>query len=115
MSLAKKLGRPATLADIEALPPDLKGEILDGELYVMTRPRARQVELGSLIGGDLVPPFRRGRGGPGGWWILAPPGIELPGSPGAPPISPAGAASGCRRFPSTSRSASCPIGSARCS
>jgi Uma2 family endonuclease len=28
-----------------------------------------------------VNPFQRGRGGPGGWWILVEPGIEIPGSP----------------------------------
>ena len=40
MTLARKLGRPATLADFEALPPGDRGEILHGELYVMPRPRS---------------------------------------------------------------------------
>lgn len=80
MSLATKLGRPATIADLEALPPGMKGEILDGELYVMPRPRSRHANIQLLIGSDVGSPYQRGRGGPGGWWILGEPGIELPGS-----------------------------------
>lgn len=30
---------------------------------------------------DLKSPFQRGKGGPGGWWIVSEPGIELPRSP----------------------------------
>jgi len=32
---------------------------------------------GSLIGGALVPPYHRGHGGPGGWWILYEPELHL--------------------------------------
>lgn len=31
-----------------------------------------------MLGGDLNGPYQRGRGGPGGWWILFEPGVELP-------------------------------------
>ncbi|MBI4955266.1 MAG: Uma2 family endonuclease [Myxococcales bacterium] len=85
MSLAQKLGRPATHADLEALPPGLKGEILDGELFVQPRPRARHANIELLIGSDVGGPYQRGRGGPGGWWILVEPGIELPGAPEVAP------------------------------
>lgn len=85
MSLARKLGRGATLADLEALPGSMKGEILDGELYVQPRPRARHANIELLIGSDVGAPYQRGRGGPGGWWILVEPGIELPGSPEVAP------------------------------
>lgn len=85
MSLAKKLGRPATLADLEALPANVKGEILDGELYVMPRPRSRHAHIETLIGSDIGSAYERKRGGPGGWWILVEPGIELPGSPEVSP------------------------------
>ncbi len=37
--------------------------------------------MGLGIGADLRDPFDRGRGGPGGWWILPEPGIELPNTP----------------------------------
>jgi Uma2 family endonuclease len=70
-----------TLADLEALPPDIKGEIIEGVLYTMTRPRGRHQRTGLAIGGDLRDPFDRGRGGPGGWWIIPEPGIELPNTP----------------------------------
>ena len=31
----------------------------------------------STLGNELGPPFRRGRGGPGGWWILDEPELHL--------------------------------------
>jgi Uma2 family endonuclease len=83
--LARDLGRPATMADIEALPPHLKGEIIDGELYVVPRPRPGHMSIEGAIVGDLQHPYQRGRGGPGGWWILPEPGIEVGGSPEVAP------------------------------
>jgi len=74
------LERPATLADLEALPPGVKGEVLDGILYTQARPRSRHQRLLSIVQHELWNPFERARGGPGGWWILPEPGIELPDS-----------------------------------
>lgn len=74
-----------TLADLEALPPGVKGEIIDGVLYTMTRPRGPHQHVASGITSDVRGPFDRGRGGPGGWWILPEPGVELPGSPEVAP------------------------------
>jgi len=71
----------ATLADLEALPPSVKGEIIEGVLYTMTRPRGPHQSAAAGIGADLHNPFQRERGGPGGWWILPEPGIELPETP----------------------------------
>lgn len=79
--LARKLDRPATHADLEALPPGVKGEIIDGELYVQPRARPGHAQALITIAGEIQGPYRFGRGGPGGWWILPEPGIELPGSP----------------------------------
>lgn len=79
--LRRNLGRPATFADLEALPRDVKGEIIDGDLYVQPRPRAGHALAAMTLATDINGPFGLGRGGPGGWWILAEPGIELPGSP----------------------------------
>jgi Uma2 family endonuclease len=70
-----------TLADLDALPIDIKGEIIEGVLYTMTRPRGHHQRTGLAVGGDLRGPFDRGRGGPGGWWIVPEPGIELPNTP----------------------------------
>lgn len=73
--------KPPTRADLEALPPGIVGEIIDGVLYTMTKPRARHQRTGLGIGRDLSGPFDLGRGGPGGWWIITEPGIELPNTP----------------------------------
>src|SRR5688572_21947881 len=73
--------QPATLADLEALPEGIKGELIDGVLYTQARPRAsHQDALGALFG-DIDGPFRRGRGGPGGWQILVEPGLTAEGAP----------------------------------
>jgi Uma2 family endonuclease len=78
MESARKI---PTIADLEALAPGVKGEIIEGVLYTMTRPRGRHQRTAGVVGGDLNGPFDRGLGGPGGWWILPEPGIELPGTP----------------------------------
>jgi len=78
MESARKL---PTLADLEALPPGVKGEIIEGVLYTMTRPRAGHQRVATSVGGRIHDPFDAGRGGPGGWWILIEPGVELPGTP----------------------------------
>jgi Uma2 family endonuclease len=72
---------PPTLADLDALPRNVKGEIIDGVLYTMTRPRARHQRIIGEVASSLIDPYQRGRGGPGGWWILPEPGIELPNTP----------------------------------
>ncbi|MGD0950194.1 MAG: Uma2 family endonuclease [Candidatus Binatia bacterium] len=72
---------PATKADLEALPDNVVGEIIDGVLYTAPRPRSVHANVIGLLLDDLKSPFQRGRGGPGGWWILSEPGIELPDSP----------------------------------
>ncbi|NTX03132.1 Uma2 family endonuclease [Myxococcus sp. CA040A] len=71
----------ATLADIEALPEGVVGEIIDGVLYTHAQPRAGHMDfIGALIT-ELRGPFQRGLGGPGGWWIQVEPGVRLEGSP----------------------------------
>jgi Uma2 family endonuclease len=79
--MAQRMSQPPTRADLDALPPNIKGEIVEGVMYTMTRPRARHQSVGGSIYSDLANPFGRKRGGPGGWWILPEPGIELPNTP----------------------------------
>jgi Uma2 family endonuclease len=81
MNLAKKLVQPATLADLDKLPPTWRGEIIDGTLYAFPRPRFLHADLESSVVSDLHGPFHRGRGGPGGWWIVCEPGIQVARSP----------------------------------
>jgi Uma2 family endonuclease len=68
---------PATYQDLIDLPEHLVGEILDGELIASPRPAARNALASSVLGSDLGGPFHRGKGGPGGWWILDEPELHL--------------------------------------
>lgn len=80
MGAAARAINPATMADLEALPDNVKGELIGGVLYTQPRPRAKHQNVISLVDHELFEPYRRGRRGPGGWWILPEPGIELPGA-----------------------------------
>lgn len=53
------------------------GEIVSGVLHAHPRPAARHAVASSALGGELFNPFQRGRGGPGGWWIIDEPEIHL--------------------------------------
>jgi Uma2 family endonuclease len=68
--------RPATYADILALPAHVVGELVAGDLYVSPRPAAAHAIAASALGEELGPPFKRGRGGPGGWMILDEPELH---------------------------------------
>jgi Uma2 family endonuclease len=41
------------------------------------RPAPKHALASSSIGGELISPFQRGKGGPGGWWILDEPECHL--------------------------------------
>ena len=69
--------RPATYDDLLAVADHLVAEILDGELYASPRPAVPHALATSGLGYDLIGPFDRGRGGPGGWWILVEPELHL--------------------------------------
>ena len=71
--------RPATYEDLLAVPDHLVAEIIDGELITSPRPATRQIAAASALGDELGPPFRRGRGGPGGWVILDEPELHVVG------------------------------------
>ena len=60
-----------------ALPETLTGEILNGQLHAQTRPSGPHAITGSSLGDELVSPFQKGRGGPGGWWIIDEPEIHF--------------------------------------
>jgi Uma2 family endonuclease len=69
--------RTATYDDLLAVPDRLVAEILDGELQTSPRPTPRHAHATTGLAGDLSGPFDRGRGGPGGWWILAGPELHF--------------------------------------
>jgi Uma2 family endonuclease len=69
----------ATAADLARLPPDVRAEIIDGEIVEKA---AGAVEHGDAQGALIVKvrgPFHRRPGGgqPGGWWILPEVDVEL--------------------------------------
>lgn len=77
--------RAPTIEDLEALPPSVKGEIIEGTLYTMTRPRGRHQRIVRLVASRIGDAYEDGNNGPGGWWILPEPGIELPSTPEVAP------------------------------
>ncbi|MDY7227630.1 Uma2 family endonuclease [Hyalangium rubrum] len=78
---AQNLQGPATLADIEALPETIRGEIIDGTLYIHPLPDPRH----GYVVGALLAALRtigRSRTLPSeSWWIIFAPGIQARGSP----------------------------------
>ncbi len=69
--------RRATYNDLRAVPDTLIAEIVDGELITSPRPAVPHAHTSSALGIDVGGPFQRGRGGPGGWWILDEPELHL--------------------------------------
>lgn len=67
----------ATYQDLLELPEHQVGEIVDGELYVSPRLAIPHAKVASTLGMDLGTPFQRGRGGPGGWWLINEPELHF--------------------------------------
>jgi Uma2 family endonuclease len=68
---------PATADDLETIPPDWVGQLVDGELWALPRPAFGHSRVTSRLGAELGTPFDLGRGGPGGWLILDEPELHL--------------------------------------
>jgi Uma2 family endonuclease len=77
MAQPDRRGQPATYEDLLKVPDHLVAEIVDGDLYTSPRPAPRHADASTGLGGALRGPFDRGRGGPGGWRILAEPELHL--------------------------------------
>ena len=69
--------RRAAYQDVLDAPAHRVAEIVDGNLYTRPRPAPPHAVASSRLGFDLVGPFDRGRGGPGGWWIIDEPELHL--------------------------------------
>ena len=67
----------ATYQDVLNAPEHEVAEIVAGQLHLFPRPAGPHSSVMSLLGAELIPPFGRGRGGPGGWIILIEPEIHL--------------------------------------
>ena len=75
MTIAQKI--PATYADIEALPPNIVGEILFGQLVTHPRPTPRHGAAASVLGGVVGSSYQFGDNGPGGWIFVVEPEIHF--------------------------------------
>jgi Uma2 family endonuclease len=69
--------RPATYADIEALPEHMTGEIIDGVLYSQPRPITKHNKAAYRLCRALDGTYEIDGGGPGGWIFLVEQEIEL--------------------------------------
>jgi hypothetical protein len=69
--------KPATYADLEAVPPLRTAEILFGNLVTHPRPVPRHGGAQNSVSGVVTGPFQFGIGGPGGWIFLVEPELHL--------------------------------------
>lgn len=67
----------ATYEDVLSSPPHVVAEVVEGVLYQSPRPAVPHAAAASVVGEELGPPFKRGKGGPGGWIILDEPEVHL--------------------------------------
>jgi len=77
VSTAARSSSPATAADLVALPAGKRAEVIRGAVVEKAAPSYEHGDAQSSLAELLKPPFQRGRGGPGGWWIATEVEIEL--------------------------------------
>lgn len=99
---------PEVIRAYREAPPNMIAEILGGELHLMPRPRPAHAGAASTLGEELGPPFRRGKGGPGGWILLDAPELHLGPRPDVVVPDLAGWHRG--RLPETVFDAAAPVG-----
>ncbi len=69
--------RPEINQDVIDTPSHLVAELIDGRLYTRSRPASRHAFAETALASILNPPLHFSRGGPGGWWILFEPELQL--------------------------------------
>ena len=72
-----ELSDQATYQDVLDAPPNMVAEIIEGVLHMNPRPASMHAWASTGLGESIGPPFNRGRGGPGGWWIVDEPELHL--------------------------------------
>jgi Uma2 family endonuclease len=75
--MADPARKRATYADVLAAPAGVVAELIHGVLHANPRPGSPHAVAASALGEELGPPFKRGRGGPGGWILLDEPEVHL--------------------------------------
>lgn len=78
-AMTESARRRATYEDVLAAPAHCVAEVVDGELHTHPRPAMLHTMAASALGEELGPPFKRGRGGPGGWILMWEPELHLGG------------------------------------
>ncbi len=77
MASAARRPNAATATDLAALPDGCPAEVIAGVIVEKAAPSYEHGDAQSALAEILKPPFQRGRGGPGGWWIATEVEIEL--------------------------------------
>jgi hypothetical protein len=54
-----------------------RAEIVSGTLYVRPRHNPKHANVIMMLGIEIMGPFHLGRGGPGGWWLINAPELQL--------------------------------------
>lgn len=75
--MAEPAVRRATYEDVLAAPSNVLAEVVGGMLHLQPRPSGAHCLITSVLGNELMTPFHRGRGGPGGWLIVDEPELHL--------------------------------------
>jgi Uma2 family endonuclease len=75
--MTEPVRRRATYEDVLQSPEHVVAEVIEGVLYQSPRPASLHARAATIVGGELVSPFDRGKGGPGGWIILDEPEVHL--------------------------------------
>ncbi len=68
---------PVSYQDVLDAPEGTVAEIVDGMFYLQAQPAPPHQELAGNLLTDLKGLFQRGRGGPGGWWIVGEPELHF--------------------------------------
>jgi Uma2 family endonuclease len=67
----------ATYADLLVLPEHMRAEIVAGEILVQPSPSPEHQSTIAEIYAEVRGPFQRGKGGPGGWWLIPDVDVEF--------------------------------------
>ncbi len=67
----------ATYRDVLDAPPHMVAEIVDGVLHLQRRPPTLAALAKTALASEIGVPFRMGRNGPGGWWIVNEPELHF--------------------------------------
>lgn len=75
--MSESVRKRSTYEDLHGIPENMTGEIIDGELIVTPRPSGEHSNAAFALSAEIGPPYRFGRGGPGGWIILYEPEVKF--------------------------------------